>query len=287
MVHGEPGEAEEVTEDIERRVKDSTGEELEEPDDDSMTLRAVGSVSLRNILTTIFKDNTKRAILCFTLFVTQAFLYNAIYFTYTLILNNFYGVPAGQTPVYGIAFAIANFAGAVILGRFFDTIGRRPMITGSYGVSGILLAVTGYLFLIGALTALTQTVLWSATFFFATCAASAAYLTVSEIFPLEIRAQAIAVFFAIGQAAGGVVAPALFGRLIGTGEPINVFYGYILASGLMLFAAIMEWFWGVDAAQKSLEDISTPLSAFESGSDSGFGSGTGSGSDTAGTGGSD
>lgn len=277
MVHGSEDEAEELVESIEQEVEEDTGEELEEPDDDeSMEVSAIGAVSLRNILTTIFKDNTRRAILCVVLFVTQAFLYNAIYFTYTLILNDFYGVPAAQTPWYGIAFAVANFSGALLLGRFFDTIGRRPMITGSYGMAGILLAATGYLFLIGTLTALTQTLMWCLTFFFATAAASAAYLTVSEIFPLEVRAQAIAVFFAIGQAAGGVIGPALFGILIGTGQPINVFYGYMFASVLLMIGALAEWVWGPEAAQKSLEEISTPLSAFSSD----FGSGTGSSADS-------
>ncbi|HET7325100.1 MAG TPA: MFS transporter, partial [Halococcus sp.] len=280
MVHGEGEDAEEVVSGIEDTVAEETGAELEEPDDsESMSMRPIGRVSLRNLLTTVFKNNTRRAILCFVLFVTQAFLYNAIYFTYTLILNKFYGVPPDVTPIYGIAFAAANFVGAIVLGRYFDTIGRRPMITGTYGISGILLAITGYLFLIGALTALTQTLLWSATFFFATAAASAAYLTVSEIFPMEVRAQAIAVFFAIGQAAGGVVAPALFGQLIGSGQPINVFYGYILAAVLMIIAAIVEWFWGIEAAQKSLEEVSAPLSAFESDADSGSAASGSGGSD--------
>lgn len=158
------------------------------------------------------------------------------------------------------------------------------MITGSYATAGILLAITGYLFLTGMLTAFTQTLLWCATFFFATAAASAAYLTVSEIFPMEVRAQAIAVFFAIGQAAGGVIGPSLFGILIGTGVRINVFYGYLFAAVLMVFAAIVEWFWGVEAAQKSLEEISTPLSAFQSESDA---SSDATGSPASGSGGSD
>jgi MFS family permease len=277
MIHERRDEAEETVSDIEERVEEDTGEDLDEPgDDESMTMEAIGSVSLRNILTTIFKNNTRRAILCAVLFVTQAFLYNAIYFTYTLILNNYYGVPEAQTPIYGIAFAAANFAGAVILGRFFDTIGRRPMITSSYALSGILLIITGYLFLIGSLTAITQTALWCAVFFFATAAASAAYLTVSEIFPMEVRAQAIAVFFAIGTLAGGVVGPSLFATLIASGARINVFYGYLFAAVLMIIAAIVEWFWGIEAAQKSLEEVSTPLSAFESGeADSGSDSAVG------------
>jgi MFS family permease len=284
MIHHEPEDAEEVVSSIEESVKEDTGEELEEPDDsESITMEAVGSIPLRRILTTIFRNNTRRAILCAVLFITQAFLYNAIYFTYTLILTTYYNVPAGQTTLYGIAFAAANFAGAIILGRFFDTVGRRPMITGSYGVAGILLAGTGYLFLTGTLTAITQTALWCATFFFATAAASAAYLTVSEIFPMEVRAQAIAVFFAIGQAAGGVVGPSLFGILIGSGARINVFYGYIFAAALMVFAAIVEWFWGVEAAQKSLEEVSTPLSAFEQDSSAD----SGAGSDASASGGSD
>lgn len=282
MIHKEPEDAEEIVEDIEKDVEEDIGEELEEPDDDeSITIEAVGSIPLRRILTTIFQNNTRRAILCVVLFVTQAFLYNAIYFTYTLILTTYYSVPAGQTTLYGIAFAAANFAGAIILGRFFDTIGRRPMITGTYGLAGILLAITGYLFLTGTLTAITQTLLWCVVFFFATAASSAAYLTVSEIFPMEVRAQAIAVFFAIGQAAGGVVGPALFGILIGSGARVNVFYGYIFAAALMVVAGIVEWYWGVEAAKQSLEEVSTPLSAFEeeSSADSGAESAASGGSD--------
>lgn len=269
MIHKDREEAEEVVENVEERVEETTDEELEEPDDEeSITIQAIGRISLRNLLETVFVDNFQRAMLCCILFITQAFLYNAIYFTYGLILHQFYGVPEANTPVYGIAFAIANFIGALVLGRFFDTVGRRPMISGTYSISGILLTITGFLFLNDMLTALTQTALWCAVFFFATAAASAAYLTVSEIFPMEVRAQAIAVFFAIGQAAGGVVAPALFGNLIESGEPINVFYGYSIAAGLMLLGAIVEWVWGVEAAQKSLEEVSTPISAFMSGSGS-------------------
>ena len=265
MIHGQEEEAHDVVNNVEERVKETTDEELEEPDsDESITIQAIGRVSLGNLLTTVFVDNSKRAVLCAVLFITQAFLYNAIYFTYGLILKSFYNVPAAKTPLYGIAFAAANFAGALILGRFFDTVGRRPMISGTYALSGTLLAITGYLFLNNMLTAWTQTLLWCTVFFFATAAASAAYLTVSEIFPMEVRAQAIAIFFAVGQAAGGVVAPALFGTLIGSGEPINVFYGYLVAAGLMLIGALTEWVWGIEAAQKSLEEVSTPLSAFMS-----------------------
>ncbi len=268
MVHDRPEEAKEVVENVEERVKESEDEYLKEPDDDeSMTIQAIGRVPLRRILETVFVDNFQRAVLCCVLFITQAFLYNAIYFTYGLILHQFYNVPKPDTAYYGIAFAAANFIGAIALGRFFDTVGRRPMISGTYSISGILLAITGYLFLNNMLTALTQTLLWCAVFFFATAAASAAYLTVSEIFPMEVRAQAIAVFFAIGQAAGGVVAPALFGNLIGSGKAINVFYGYCIAAGLMLIGAIVEWYWGIDAAQKSLEEVSTPISTFVSESD--------------------
>ncbi len=268
MIHDEPDEAEDVVNNIEERVDEHSEEDLGEPDDDeSITIRAVGEISVLNFLSTVFKENTERALLCLILFVTQAFLYNAIYFTYGMILKHFYSVPSGSVAYYGIAFAAANFLGAIILGRFFDTVGRKPMITGAYAISGTLLGVTGFLFLNGALTALTQTLLWCVVFFFATAAASAAYLTVSEIFPMEIRAQAIAVFFAIGQIAGAA-ATALFGTLIQSGKPTSVFYGYMIATGLMLIGALAEWVWGVEAAQKSLEDVSTPLSSFTSGSGS-------------------
>lgn len=202
-----------------------------------------------------------RAILSVSLIMSQAFLYNAVFFTYALVLTQFYGVPGGRTGIYLLPFAIGNFLGPLILGRFFDTIGRREMISSTYALSAVLLAATGWAFAHGMLSANTQTLLWTIIFFFASAAASAAYLTVSEIFPLEIRALAIAFFFSLGTAAGGIVAPWLFGALIGSGSRENVFYGYLLAGSLMLAAAVIELIIGVKAERSSLEDLASPLSS--------------------------
>jgi MFS family permease len=191
---------------------------------------------------------------------TQAFLYNAIFFTYALILTDFYRVPGSTVSLYIFPFAVGNLLGPLLLGRLFDTVGRRRMIGGTYAVSGALLFVTGWLFQAGALNAGTQTLLWCAIFFVASAAASSAYLTVSEIFPLEIRAQAIAFFFAISMLFGGVIAPWLFATLIQGADPGRVFAGYALAAGLMILGGIVEFVWGVDAEGRSLEEIARPLS---------------------------
>jgi MFS family permease len=191
--------------------------------------------------------------------VTQAFLYNAIFFTYALILVQFYNVPPETVSVYLFPFAFGNLLGPIVLGRLFDTIGRKTMITATYAVSGVLLAITGYLFKIGVLTALTQTIAWSIIFFIASAAASSAYLTVSEIFPLEIRGLAIAIFYAFGTLAGAF-APAIFGAIIGSGSREALFGAYCFAGAIMVVAAIVEAFLGVKAERQSLESIATPLS---------------------------
>jgi MFS family permease len=192
---------------------------------------------------------------------SQAFFYNAIFFTYALLLTTFFHVSAASVAYYIFPFAIGNILGPLLLGHFFDSVGRRPMIAFTYTASGIGLLVTGLLFRADALTATQMTVCWSVTFFFASAGASAAYLTVSEIFPIESRALAIAVFYAIGTLAGGFAAPWLFGTLIGTGSRDNVFYGYAFGAALMVLAAIVELVWGVEAARRSLEDIARPLTA--------------------------
>lgn len=191
--------------------------------------------------------------------VTQSFLYNAIFFTFALVLLKFYSVPAGSMGLYVLPFAVVNFLGPLLLGRYFDTIGRKPMIAFTYGISGVLLAVAGYLFWQGHLTALTQMIAWSVVFFFASAAASSAYLTVSEVFPIEIRAMAIAFFFVVGQGAG-TLAPWLFGKLIET-SATSVFYGYLVAAGLMGLGAIAAMIFGVKAERQALEHIAAPLSA--------------------------
>jgi MFS family permease len=193
--------------------------------------------------------------------VSQAFLYNSVFFTYALVLTRFYAVPAADTGLYLLPFAIGNFLGVLALGPLFDTIGRRQMIAATYAVSALLLVITGWLFALGALTVFTQTALWTVIFFVASPAASSAYLTISEIFPLETRALAIAFFFSIGTAAGGVVAPWLFGTLIGTGSQWNLFYGYVAAAVLMIVAAVIEVVFGIAAERQSLERIAEPLSS--------------------------
>jgi MFS family permease len=191
----------------------------------------------------------------------QAFFYNAIFFTYALVLTDFYGIRASEVGWYLLPFAAGNFLGPLLLGRLFDTIGRRAMIATTYALSGLLLALTGGLFAAGALSATSQTVAWTIIFFFASAAASSAYLTVSETFPLEVRALAIAFFYAAGTAVGGIGAPWLFGVLIDTGSRMSLFGGYLLAAGLMVAAALIAFRYALAAERKSLESVATPLSA--------------------------
>jgi len=212
---------------------------------------------------TMLSTYRSRSILGLLLMISQAFLYNAVFFTYALILTRFYDVPAERTGIYLLPFALGNFLGPLILGHFFDIIGRRQMISATYAISALLLAVTGWMFSNGYLSANSQTALWTVIFFFASAAASSAYLTVSELFPLEIRALAIALFFSIGTAAGGVVAPWLFGYLIGSGSRVNIFYGYLVAAILMFAAAVVEALYGVKAERISLEELAVPLSLSE------------------------
>jgi MFS family permease len=191
--------------------------------------------------------------------VTQSFMYNAVSFTYPLLLTKYYGVLSSNIGLYILPFALGNFGGPLLLGRLFDTIGRKPMISLTYGLAGLLLVVTGYLFWVGSLTLFTHMLIWSSIFFFASAGASAAYLTVSEIFPMEIRAMAIAFFFIVAQGAG-VAAPWLYGMLIET-SITSVFYGYLLGGGVMLLGAAIELWLGVKAEGQSLEQLATPLSA--------------------------
>jgi MFS family permease len=209
---------------------------------------------------TLFTTYRQRTLVGLLLMAAQAFFYNAIFFTYALILTNFYGIPAGQIGWYILPFAAGNVLGPIVLGRLFDTIGRKTMIAATYAISGILLAVTGYLFSQDLLSAQTLTAAWMIVFFFASAAASSAYLTVSEIFPLEIRAFAIAFFYAIGTGVGGVAGPLLLGELIDTGSRSSVALGYALGAVLMIAAAVGEAIWGVAAERKSLEAVARPLS---------------------------
>jgi len=213
----------------------------------------------------MFGQYRQRAVVGFGLFIGQAFLYNAIFFTYALVLTTFYDVKDSTVPIYIIPFAVGNLAGPLLLGRLFDTVGRKPMIAGCYILSGLGLLITAYLFKQGVLTATTQTVAWCVIFFFASAGASAAYLTVSEIFPMETRAMAIAFFFAIGTAIGGIAGPLLFGNLIETKHETPVFWGYVLGASLMIVGGIIQAIWGVKAERRSLEDVALPVSAEEAG----------------------
>jgi MFS family permease len=215
---------------------------------------------LRVALNTLVRQYRTRSLLGLALMSSQAFVYNAIFFTYALVLSRYYSVAPQWTGIYLFPFALGNFLGPIVLGRFFDTIGRRQMISGTYAASGVLLVLTGWLFARNAMSASEQVALWTAVFFFASPAASSAYLTVSEIFPLEIRALAIAVFYSAGTAVGGVVAPWFFGTLIDTGSRTALFAGYAVAAALMIGAAVLEAVLGVAAERASLEDVAAPLS---------------------------
>jgi MFS family permease len=212
---------------------------------------------------TLFVVYRQRSLVGLTLMVAQAFFYNAIFFTVALVLSDFYGIEASRIGWYVLPFAAGNFLGPLVLGRLFDTWGRRPMITLTYGLSGVLLAVSGYLFMIGVLDARTQTIAWMVIFFCASPAASAAYLTVSETFPLEVRALAIALFYAVGTAIGGVAGPAVFGALIDTGSRGSVFAGYLLGATLMLAASAVAWRYCIAAERRTLESIARPLASVE------------------------
>ena len=259
MIHGRHERAQDVVRGIEERVARATALPLA-ASLDSLTIHPDARLSPRIFLATMFRRYPRRSVLGLALITSQAFLYNAIFFTYALVLTRFYDVPPADTGLYLLPFALANFLGPFALGRLFDRLGRRVMISTTYALSALLLLATGALFAAGSLNAYAQTAMWSALFFVASAAASSAYLTVSEIFPLELRALAIALFYALGTAAGGMLAPWLFGVLIGSGSRPSVFLGYALGALLMLGAAAVAVWLGVDAERKSLEHIAPPLS---------------------------
>ena len=260
FIHGHSKDAEALVGEIERDVEESTGSELK-PARRSIKVREQEQIGFITIARTVFGAYPRRTIVGLSLFVGQAFLYNAVFFTYALVLTTFYGVSSGSVPLYIIPFAVGNFLGPLVLGRLFDSVGRKPMIAGCYIVSGVLLAVTAFLFKQGVWTAQTQTAAWCVIFFFASAGASAAYLTVSEIFPMETRALAIAFFYAVGTAIGGISGPLLFGKLVATKDVSQVFWGYILGAVLMILGGIVQALIGIEAAQKNLEDVAKPLSA--------------------------
>jgi len=260
MIHGRNAEAEEIVDQVERRFV-SDPETLPAHDSPPTRIQTRTHTPWREIWNAVVHEHRRRSFLGFVLMLTQAFFYNAIFFTYALVLMRFYGVPEQRVGGYLLPFALGNVLGPIVLGNLFDTIGRKQMIAATYGVSGILLGLTGWLFHAALLTAQTQTLAWTIIFFVASAAASSAYLTVSEIFPLEIRAFAIAIFYAIGTLAGGVGAPILFGWIIATGSSDALFIGYLVAAVLMIFGAIVELWIGVAAERRPLEDVAAPLSS--------------------------
>ena len=261
MTHGREEEADRTVTAIEESVEKSTGHRLPEVDrSKAMTVTPLDKVGFLTIAKVLLKQYPSRTLVGATMMITQAFLYNAIFFTYALVLTNFFGLKTSETAVYFFPFAIGNLLGPIILGRFFDTWGRRQMIFLTYLVSGIVLATSAFLFRADAISATVQVVFWCVSFFFASAGASSAYLTVSEIFPLELRSQAISYFFALAQIFGAI-APTIYGAFIGDGssrEPL--FWGYLLGSAVMVIGGIVALIFGVDAARKGLEDITQPLS---------------------------
>jgi MFS family permease len=262
ITHGRAAEAEAVVAGIEERFR-RDGHELAPGPFPRIRLRARSHTPLSEVVSTLFHVHRQRTYVGLALMASQAFFYNAIFFTYALVLTDFYGVRADHVGWYILPFAAGNFLGPVFLGRLFDTIGRRPMIAFTYAMSGVLLAATGWLFAHDLVSVTTLTACWMVIFFFASSAASSAYLTVSETFPLEIRALAIAIFYAIGTGVGGIAGPLLFGALIQTGSRWSVFAGYLLGAALMLGAAVVAAAWGVAAERKPLEAVARPLAQAE------------------------
>ena len=261
MLHARTDEAQAVLGEIERRVKEAAGMARLAAAEGRIRLATSSHTPLVRMVLAIIRDYPQRTILGLVLMGSQAFFYNAIFFTYALVLTQFYGVPSGSIGWYILPFALGNFCGPLLLGPLFDRIGRKPMIASTYAISGVLLAVVGHLFNVGAVDAAQLTLCWTGIFFFASAAASAAYLTVSESFPIEARALAIAFFYSVGTALGGVVSPWLFGTLIGSGERGTVFNGYLLGAGLMVAAALTELAIGVKAERQPLESVARPISA--------------------------
>ncbi|GAB2522417.1 MFS transporter [Paramicrobacterium agarici] len=261
FIHGRNDEAEKLVGDIEAHVEEHSRTTLDPVSDDkTLAIRQRSHTGFIEIAKTAVTRYPKRFTLGISLFTGQAFLYNAVFFTYALVLTELLGVPDDVAPWALVPIAIGNFAGPLLLGHFFDTVGRKPMITGTYVGSGILLIITALLFGGGHLDAVWLTVCWCVVFFFASAGSSSAYLTVSEIFPMETRAMSIAFFYAVGTGLGGIIGPILFGQLIGD-DIQAVTFGYYLGAALMIAAGLVELFLGVKAERQSLEDIAQPLSA--------------------------
>ncbi|MER6836841.1 MFS transporter [Streptomyces cellulosae] len=262
LIHGRHEEAERIVAGIEKRVTADGGRELP-PAEDEMTIHQRSRTTFTEIARTVFARYRRRSTLGFALFIGQAFLYNAITFGFGAILTQFFDVPSGHTGYYFAVIAAGNFLGPLLLGRLFDTVGRRIMISGTYVLSGALLFGTAWLFDRGSLTAATMTACWCVVLFFASAGASSAYLTVSEIFPMETRAMSIAFFYAIGTAAGGISGPLLFAELTNTGKVGDTVLAFQIGAGLMVAAGVVAALLAVNAERRSLEDIATPLSVAE------------------------
>jgi len=262
FIHGQNKEADKLVDGIEQEVERETGKQLEQVDR-YITIHQRKSIGLTEIAKTMFTTYPKRAILGFSLFIGQAFLYNAITFGFAQILQTFFKVPPGNSGYYFAVIAVGNLFGPLLLGPLFDTLGRKIMITGTYVLSGVLLLVTAWMFDAGHLNATTLTACWFVVLFFASAGASSAYLTVSEIFPMETRALAIAFFYAIGTAAGGIAGPLLFSDLVSTGKPSDTALAFTIGAILMILGGLVELFLGVKAERRGLEDIATPLTQQE------------------------
>src|SRR6266567_1379370 len=269
VMRGRVEEAEEAIARIEEMTLQSCGTLKPVDESKAIVVLPADSVGYWTLTKTLFRRYPSRSVLGATLMITQSFLYNAIFFTYSLVLTKIYGVSEGNTAYYFMAFALGNLLGPLLLGHLFDTIGRRKMITGTYLIAGVALAISALLFHNGQLTAFTQTVCWCFVFFFASAGASAAYLTVSEIFPVEVRAKATAVFFALAQCVGSF-GQWFYGKLIGDttgqtsdylGHHSKLWIGYLIGAVVMIAGAVVEFTLGVDAEGKSLEDVATPLTA--------------------------
>jgi len=258
MTHGRAEEAQRVVAGIERKIM-AAGHLLPAAVLPKVRLRARKSTALTEVMVTLLRRHRPRTLVGLALMTAQAFFYNAIFFTYALVLTDFYGVPSAHVGWYILPFAAGNVLGPILLGRLFDVLGRRPMIAFTYIASGVLLAITGALFQQGVLDATGQTFAWSVIFFFASAAASSAYLTVSETFPLEIRALAIAIFYAVGTGMGGIAGPWLFGVLIDTGSRTSLLGGYLLGAALMVAAGLIAARFAVAAERRPLEHVAKPL----------------------------
>jgi MFS family permease len=259
LTHGRPEEAERIVAQIEEEVR-KDHPVLPEPEGEPLAVQRIERLNFTKIARYVVENYPSRGVLGLSLMVGQAFLYNAIFFTYTLVLTQFFGVSAERAPLFLIPFAAGNILGPLVLGPLFDTVGRKAMITLTYVMSGVLLIITGILFTHDVLTATTMTIAWCVIFFFASAGASSAYLTVSELFPLEARAMAIALFYSVGTGIAAL-SPTLFGALIATKSKTNVNYGYLLGACLMILAGLIAWFLAVPAERRSLEDIAKPLTA--------------------------